>query len=114
MAAAGGLVCILSGSATVNAKVKPYTTGVMGRQVIEFSDEPAGKADLLKLIANMFILNVNEVIAEGLTFAEKAAIEPQKLQELLAALFGPIYSTYAARMVDGDYHKKEVSFSKDR
>ncbi|KAK4502016.1 hypothetical protein PRZ48_007827 [Zasmidium cellare] len=88
--------------------VKPYITGVIGRRAIEFRDEPVGKAQILKLIANMFILSVNEIVAEGMTFAEKASVDPNKLLELLSVLFGGPYTVYGARMVGGDYHKKEV------
>lgn len=109
MAAAGQLVCILSGPAKAAAFVRPYTTGVIGSRLVEMGDEDSSKADLLKLIANTFILNVNQVVAEGLAFAEKATIEPQKLQELLIALFGAPYALYSQRMLGGDYHRKEVS-----
>ena len=113
MAIAGQLICIGSGPAAAIDTIKPYVTGVMGRQLIEFRDSEAGKAgkaDMLKLIANTFILNVNEIVAEDLTFAEKTSIEPRKLQDLLDSLFGPLYSIYAQRMVDGIYLENEVSF----
>ena len=109
MAAAGQLIAILAGPKDAIEVIKPYTEGVMCRQTIIFQDETAGKADLVKLIANTFIINVNEIVAEGLTFAEKAEVDPRKLQELLNALFGPTYNLYSQRMLSGAYHAKKVS-----
>ncbi|KAF2172687.1 hypothetical protein M409DRAFT_62424 [Zasmidium cellare ATCC 36951] len=108
VAASSQLLCLLSGSSRAIDLVKPYITGVIGRQIIEFRDELAGKGQVLKLIANMFILNVNEITAEGLTFAEKASVDPHRLLEMLSVLFGGPYSVYGARMIGGDYHKKEA------
>ena len=43
MADAGQLVCVLAGPNQVVERVKPYCKGVMGKAVIDFSDQPVGK-----------------------------------------------------------------------
>ena len=52
MADAGTLVCVTAGQKESVDKVKPYLDGVMGRATIDFSDQPAGNATLLKVIGN--------------------------------------------------------------
>ena len=43
MADAGQLVCVLAGPSQAVERVKPYCKGVMGKAIIDFSDQPVGK-----------------------------------------------------------------------
>ena len=47
MADAGQLVCILAGPKEAVEKVKPYSSGVIGRANIDFSGQPQSKAPYL-------------------------------------------------------------------
>lgn len=60
----GQLVCVLAGPGSAVQKVIPYCKGVMGRANIDYSDQPQGKATLLKMIGNTFILNMVETLSE--------------------------------------------------
>jgi 3-hydroxyisobutyrate dehydrogenase-like beta-hydroxyacid dehydrogenase len=72
MADNGQLICVLAGKRAAVEKVKPYTKGVMGRADIEYPDQPAGNATLLKVIGNTFILNMVSQLSEGHVLAEKS------------------------------------------
>ncbi|KAJ9635785.1 hypothetical protein H2201_000219 [Coniosporium apollinis] len=107
MADNGQLVCVLAGPKAEVEKVKPYTTGVMGKAVIEFSDQPYGQATLLKIIGNTFILQMVEALAEGLTVAEKSGLGVDNLHKFLEAMMPGPYAAYSTRMRSGDYYKRE-------
>ena len=108
MADSGQLVCVLAGPAAKVDQVKPYTTGVVGRAIIDFSDQPQKVATLLKIIGNTFISNLIETLAEGHTLAEKSGLGSNNLHRFLEVMFasGP-YTAYSGRMMSGDYYKRE-------
>ncbi|QDS69417.1 hypothetical protein FKW77_005151 [Venturia effusa] len=107
MADNGQLVCVLAGPASAVEKVKPYTTGVMGRANIDLSDQPYGKATLLKVIGNTFILSMVETLSEGHTIAEKSGLGNDNLHKFIETMFPGPYAAYSGRMMSGDYHKRE-------
>ena len=107
MAEAGQLVCVLAGPASSVAKVKPYCEGVMGRAQIEFSDHQPGHATLLKVIGNTFVLNMVETLAEAHTVSEKTGLGPKNLHRFIETMFPGPYTAYSARMVNGEYYKRE-------
>jgi 3-hydroxyisobutyrate dehydrogenase-like beta-hydroxyacid dehydrogenase len=107
MADSGQLVCVLAGPATAVEKVKPYTTGVMGRSNIDFSGQSQGTATHLKIIGNTFILSMVETLAEGLTVAEKSGLGVDNLHKFIEVMFPGPYTAYSTRMRTGDYHKRE-------
>lgn len=72
MAENGQVITVLAGPKASVDKVKPYTTGVIGKQDIDFSDQEAGRASLMKIVGNTFILQMNEALGEGHTLAEKS------------------------------------------
>jgi 3-hydroxyisobutyrate dehydrogenase-like beta-hydroxyacid dehydrogenase len=74
MADNGQLVCVLAGPKESVEKVKPYTKGVIGRAYVDFGGQPVGKATLLKIIGNTFILNMVEALSEGHVLAEKSGL----------------------------------------
>lgn len=90
MAESGQLVCVLAGPAAAVGQVKKYTKGVIGRANIDFSDQPHGKATLLKVIGNTFILNMVESLSEGHTIAEKSGLGCENLHTFIETMFpGP-------------------------
>lgn len=107
MADAGQLICVLAGPRESVAKVLPYCKGVMGRANIDFSDQPHGKATLLKIIGNTFILNMVETLSEGHVLAEKSGLGNDNLHQFIETMFPGPYTTYSGRMMSGDYHKRE-------
>ncbi|OCL11271.1 hypothetical protein AOQ84DRAFT_386947 [Glonium stellatum] len=107
MADAGSLVCILAGPSSSTDKVKPYTTGVVGRANIDYSDQEPGKATLLKVIGNTFVINMVEALSEGHTLAELSGLGTDNLHKWIEAMFPGPYTAYSSRLLAGDYYKRE-------
>jgi 3-hydroxyisobutyrate dehydrogenase-like beta-hydroxyacid dehydrogenase len=107
MADAGSLVCVAAGKAGAVKKVLPYTDGVMGRATIDFSDQPAGNATLLKVIGNTFILNMVNQLSEGHVLAEKSGLGVDNLHNFISTMFPGPYTAYSQRMLEGDYYKRD-------
>ncbi|KAI4204840.1 MAG: hypothetical protein LQ350_000906 [Teloschistes chrysophthalmus] len=108
MAEAGQLICVLAGPGGSVQKVLPYCKGVISRANIDFSDQPHGKATLLKIIGNTFILNMVETLAEGHTIAEKSGLGNDNLHQFIETMFPGPYTAYSGRLISGDYYKREV------
>lgn len=107
MADNGQLVCVLAGPKHLVDRVKPYTTGVMGRAIIDYSGEPHGAATRLKIIGNTFILNMVETLSEGHTLAEASGLGSDRLHQFVEAMFPGPYTAYSNRLREGDYYKRE-------
>ena len=107
MADAGQLVCVIAGPAVAVRKVIPYCKGVMGRANIDLSNQPCGKATLLKIIGNTFILNMVETLAEGHTVAEKSGLGNDVLHQFIETMFPGPYTAYSDRLMSGDYYKRD-------
>jgi 3-hydroxyisobutyrate dehydrogenase-like beta-hydroxyacid dehydrogenase len=107
MADSGQLVCVIAGPKELVEKVKPFTTGVMGRAFIDLSGQEPGKATLLKLIGNTFILNMVETLSEGLVLSEKTGLGVDNLHQFIETMFPGPYAAYSTRMRSGDYYKRE-------
>lgn len=107
MADSGNLICVLAGAGSSVDKVKPFTKGVMGRADIDYSNQPAGNATLLKIVGNTFILNMNEILSEGHVLAEKSGLGTQNLHSWIEAMFPGPYTAYSNRMLEGDYYKRD-------
>ncbi|KAI4108742.1 MAG: hypothetical protein L6R37_000906 [Teloschistes peruensis] len=107
MADSGQLVCVLAGPGDSVRKVLPYCKGVISRANIDFSDQPHGKATLLKIIGNTFILNMVETLAEGHTIAEKSGLGNDNLHQFIETMFPGPYTAYSGRLTSGDYCKRE-------
>lgn len=107
MADTGNLVCVTAGKADAVKKVLPYTDGVMGRATIDFSDQPAGNATLLKVIGNTFILNMVNQLSEGHVLAEKTGLGVDNLHNFISTMFPGPFTAYSQRMLEGDYYKRD-------
>ncbi|KAI9756649.1 MAG: hypothetical protein M4579_003738 [Chaenotheca gracillima] len=107
MAESGQLVFVLAGPGKYIEMIKPYTTGVMGRAVIDYSNQEPGFATLLKVIGNTFILNMVETLSEGHVLAEKSGLGVENLQQFIETMFPGPYTAYSKRMSSGDYYKRE-------
>jgi len=107
MADSGQLICVLAGKAEAVEKVKPYTTGVMGRGNIDFSGQEPSKATLLKIIGNTFVLSMVETLSEGHVVAEKSGLGVDALHQFLEVMFPGPYTAYSNRLRTGDYYRRE-------
>jgi len=101
MADAGQLVCVLAGPKESVEKVKPYTKGVIGKANVDFGGQPAGKATLLKIIGNTFVLNMVESLSEGHVLAEKSGLGGENLHQFIETMFPGPYTGTSVRMFLG-------------
>lgn len=107
MAENGQLVCVLAGPANAVKDVIPYCKGVMGRANIDYSDQPHGKATLLKIIGNTLILNMVEALSEGHTLAEKSGLGNDNLHQFIQTMFPGPHTAYSGRLMSGDYYNRD-------
>ncbi|GFF50224.1 acyl-CoA dehydrogenase family member 11 [Aspergillus udagawae] len=98
MAALGQVIPVLAGPYEAVEKVKPCTTGVIAKAIIDFSDQPPAKASQLKILGNTFVLGMVESIAEGLVAAEKCGLGTDALRRFFEAVFPGPYVAYSNRM----------------
>ncbi|KAK9488639.1 NAD binding domain of 6-phosphogluconate dehydrogenase-domain-containing protein [Lipomyces starkeyi] len=114
-AAAGALIFVTAGSKAAIEKIQPYLVGVMGRQVIDLSDDPdVGKALTLKITGNTIILGMVEALSEGHVLAEKSGLGTENFEKFIAALFGQSpYLPYSKRLTTGDYVREQPLFAVD-
>lgn len=107
MADSGNLVCVLAGPKADVDKVKPYTSGVMGRADIDYSGQEPSKATLLKIIGNTFILSMVTTLAEGHVLAQTSSLGTEELHKFIETMFPGPYAAYSNRMLSGDYFTRE-------
>ncbi|KAK9386983.1 NAD binding domain of 6-phosphogluconate dehydrogenase-domain-containing protein [Lipomyces mesembrius] len=114
-AAAGALIFVTAGSKAAIETIQPYLVGVMGRQVIDLSDDPdVGKALTLKITGNTIILGMVEALSEGHVLAEKSGLGTENFEKFIAALFGQSpYLPYSKRLTTGDYVREQPLFAVD-
>lgn len=108
MAEGGQLVCVLAGPASDVEKIKPYCKGVMGRDIIDFSDQEPSKATLMKIIGNTFILNMVEQLSEAHTLADRTGLGGEDLHQFVEKMFPGPYVAYSKRLMTNDYMRDEV------
>jgi 3-hydroxyisobutyrate dehydrogenase len=76
---------------------------VMGKNIVRFG--PAGSGQLAKLVNQVFIAGTMLGVCEGLAYAEKAGLDPQKLLDCISggAAGSWSLSNYGPRILKGDY-----------
>lgn len=104
---AGQLVAVPAGPAETIAQIKPFLDGVTARATIDLSGEDVGRASLLKIMGNTFILNTVETLAEGLVASEKSGLGADAYRQWMEIMFPGPFAKYAERMTSGDYYKRE-------
>lgn len=106
---AGQLVVIPAGPADAVAKIKPFLDGVTARATIDLGgpDADVGRASLMKVLGNTFILNTVETLAEGMVAAEKSGLGTDAYQHWVETMFPGPFAKYAGRMTSGDYFQRE-------
>lgn len=106
---AGQLVVVPAGPADAVAKTKPFLDGVTARATIDLGGQDAdvGRASLLKVLGNTFILNTVETLAEGMVASEKSGLGTDAYQQWMETMFPGPFAKYAGRMTSGDYFQRE-------
>lgn len=51
--------------------------------------------------SNIFVIGFQELIAEGLVFAEKTGLGTQQMEDFIGDMFGPVLQSYSKRMTTG-------------
>ncbi|KAL7267156.1 hypothetical protein RUND412_010270 [Rhizina undulata] len=113
MADNGQLVVVLAGPSAAIDRVTPYCDGVIGRATIDMRDQPVGKATLMKVTGNTFILSMVETLAEGHVFAEKSGLGTDYLHKFIETMLPGPYAGYSKRMITGDYIREDPLFAVD-
>lgn len=109
VADAGQLLAVPAGAAAAVERIRPFLDGVVARATIPVGgdDGDVGRATLLKVVGNTFILSTVETLAEGMVAAEKSGLGIELYQQFIGNMFpGPI-AKYADRMASGDYYRRE-------
>ncbi|KAL4978577.1 hypothetical protein BDW66DRAFT_158090 [Aspergillus desertorum] len=107
---AGQMVVVPAGSREAITRIQPFLEGVTSKAVLDVGPEAekdVGRASLLKVLGNTFILNTVETLAEGLVAAEKSGLGVDVYQQWVSTMFPGPFAKYAERMATGDYFKHE-------
>lgn len=118
-AAAGQLIAFPAGPAAALSRAAPFIGssgdgggGILARAAVAFPNKPCGAGPRMKIIANTFTLGAACQLAEALTLAEKAGVDPARVGEFvgLCLVDGPAgtnpFHVYAGRMLRGEYWRE--------
>jgi 3-hydroxyisobutyrate dehydrogenase len=89
-AEAGELQVLVAGPAEARRRIAPVCDAI-GKQTIDLGDE-VGAASRLKLVVNGWLVDVMEAIAETISFAQAAGVDPQAFLDLVKG--GPLDMGY--------------------
>ncbi|KAF9088230.1 hypothetical protein BGX23_007546 [Mortierella sp. AD031] len=114
VAKAAKLIWVTSGGDDkVIKKMCLYFT-TMSKSIIHLKTLDTAKACSFKLVGNFFVVGSMEVLAEGLTLAEKAGVHQDHVLKFVEAFFpAPAWLEYSRKMVEGQVSGKEAGFSVD-
>lgn len=89
-AEAGELQVLVAGPAEARRRIGPVCDAI-GKQTVDLGDE-VGVASRLKLVVNGWLVDVMEAIAETVSFAQAAGVDPQAFLDLVQG--GPLDMGY--------------------
>ncbi|KAF9310199.1 hypothetical protein BG003_008827 [Podila horticola] len=119
VAKAAKLIWVTSGDEKAIKKMCLYFT-TMSKSIIHLKTLDVAKACNFKLIGNFFFVGTMELLAEGLTLAEKSDVPAESVLKFVEAVFpAPTWVEYSRKMVGGGSssvakaHKDEGGFSVD-
>ncbi|KAG2429596.1 hypothetical protein HXX76_010829 [Chlamydomonas incerta] len=96
-AAAANLLIFCSGPEDAKQRIAPYLA-CMSRKVLDLGGE-AHKANVMKLLANFHLVSLIELLAEGMTLAEKNGIPRQSYMSFIDEILPvPIVHGYGSRI----------------
>ncbi|KAF9571724.1 hypothetical protein EC968_000242 [Mortierella alpina] len=104
---AAQLVWITSGSADAIEKLTPYFES-MSKSIVDLKTTDVSRASSFKLIGNFFVVGMIELMAEGLSLAEKADVDQQAVLQLIETFFPtptPSWIGYSRKMAENSTTK---------
>lgn len=122
MAAAGKLIFSMAGPEATIDRLRPYIVSVMGKSIINMGED-VRQSSLLKiagyavflpcqcspqapqtnLCRNVFVVGLQELVAEAQVFADKTGLGTGRLEEFIGSMYGPVLESYSKRMTTGAY-----------
>ncbi|CAO3634386.1 unnamed protein product [Cunninghamella blakesleeana] len=104
------LISLLSGPKEGREKILPYIENVIGKLVIQVSDDQSASSKL-KLCGNFLIFGLIELVSQSLTLGEGSGIGQEPVKALIDGLFANTpFVDYSNRMVNETY-KDSILFS---
>jgi len=111
VAKAAKLIWVTSGDEKAIKKMCLYIT-TMSKSIIHLKTPDVAKACNFKLIGNFFVAGSLELLAEGLTLAEKSNVDQESVLKFVETFFpAPSWLEYSRKMVNGQVSQKEANFS---
>ncbi len=107
---AGHMVVVPAGSPDAINRIQPFLVNVTSKAVLDLGPESVndvGRASLMKVLGNTFILNTVETLAEGMVAAEKSGLGTDAYKQWVSTMFPGPFAKYAERMTTGDYFKRD-------
>ncbi|KAF9438002.1 hypothetical protein BGZ76_010206 [Entomortierella beljakovae] len=111
-AKAAKLIWVTSGDEKAIKKLCLYFT-TMSRSIIHLKTTDVARASSFKLIGNFFVVGTMELLAEGLTLAEKADVDQESVLKFIEAFFPtPTWTEYSKKMTQNPVNK-DAGFTVD-
>ncbi|KAG0196522.1 hypothetical protein BGX28_010030 [Mortierella sp. GBA30] len=103
---AAQLIWVASGNQDAIEILKPYFAS-MSRKLIDLKTSDVTRGSSFKLIGNFFVVGTIELLAEGLTLAEKVNVDHEAVLDFFSAIFpGPAFAGYSQKMLSGSTSKE--------
>ncbi|KAF9207951.1 hypothetical protein BGZ49_010147 [Haplosporangium sp. Z 27] len=98
LAKAAKLLWVTSGDEKAIKKLCLYFT-TMSKSIIHLKTSDVSRASSFKLVGNFFMVGTLELLAEGLTLAEKADVDQESVLKFIEAFFPvPAWTDYGKKM----------------
>ncbi|KAF9175235.1 hypothetical protein BGX21_005862 [Mortierella sp. AD011] len=108
LAKAAKLVWVTSGDEKAIKKLCLYFT-TMSKSIIHLKTTDVSRASAFKLVGNFFVVGTMELLAEGLTLAEKADVDQESVLKFIEAFFPvPSWTEYSKKMTQASSSKDGV------
>ncbi|KAF8972831.1 hypothetical protein BGZ46_010033 [Entomortierella lignicola] len=113
VAKAAKLIWVTSGDEKAIKKMCLYFT-TMSKSIIHLKTTDVAKACNFKLIGNFFVAGTMELLAEGLTLAEKSDVAQESVLKFIETFMpAPVWLEYGQKMVNGVVSDTKDGFSVD-
>ncbi|KAF9956019.1 hypothetical protein BGZ72_003093 [Mortierella alpina] len=113
VAKAAKLIWVTSGDDKAIKKMCLYFT-TMSKSIIHLKTTDVAKACHFKLIGNFFVVGSMELLAEGLTLAEKSGVDQESMIKFIEVFFpAPSWIEYSRKMMDGAVSHRDGGFPVD-
>ncbi|KAF9365839.1 hypothetical protein BGX34_008050 [Mortierella sp. NVP85] len=113
VAKAAKLIWVTSGDEKAIKKLCLYFT-TMSKSIIHLKTTDVARACSFKLVGNFFVVGTMELLAEGLSLAEKAEVDQESVLKFIEAFFpAPTWTENSKKMIQGTLNPKDLGFSVD-